>query len=346
MIERYDVIVIGAGQAGLAASYFLKNRNLRFLLIDKSNRIGESWRQRYDSLTLFTPRSYSSLPGLPLEGDPNGYATKDEISTYLEKYATTFTLPIQLSTEVISLEAAEQSFDINTTKGMLKATNVIVSTGPFQSPYIPLATDQFHESVFQIHTSAYSHPKRLNKGTVIVIGAGNSGAQIAVELAKERDVFLSVGRPLHFMPLQVMGTSIFSWFRRLGIMNVSAESKLGKFIQKKADPIFGIDLKKMIRNKKIKLVPRAVQVMDRHVQFEDGSKLQVDNVIWATGFRTDYTWIKEKTLFNEKGGVRHQRGVSDVQGLFFLGIPWQSSRGSALIGGVGADAEYIVSQIK
>lgn len=285
-MKPYDVIVIGAGQAGLAAAYFLKNRKLRFLLIDKSNRIGESWRQRYDSLTLFTPRSYSSLPGLPLEGDPNGYATKDEISTY---YATTFTLPIQLSTEVVSLESAEQSFDVYTTKGMLKATNVIVATGPFQSPYIPLATDQLYKSVLQVHTSAYAHPKQLNKGTVIVVGAGNSGAQIAVELAKERDIFLSVGRPLHFMPLQVMGTSIFSWFRKLGIMNVSAESKLGKFIQKKSDPIFGKDLKKMIRNKKIKLVPRAVQVKDRHVQFEDGSKLQIDNVIWATGFRTDYT---------------------------------------------------------
>ncbi|RRJ63356.1 oxidoreductase [Paenibacillus oralis] len=336
-----DVLIIGASQAGLAAGYYLKQKNVNFRIIGMEKRLGGVWRQRYDSLVLFTPRAYSSLPGLPLTGDPNGYAAKDEIADYLERYAAHFDLPVQLETEVLSLTKEQGKFKVHTRTGEYLANNVIVAAGPFHKPFVPGFREALANDVYQVHTSQYLNPSSLKDGAVLVVGAGNSGAQIAAELAQDREVYLSAGHKMRFLPLQLFGKSIFWWADKLGVMNASVDGKLGRFLSRQGDPIFGYELRALVKQGKIKLKPKTESARGHEFTFQDQSKLTVQNVIWATGFRPDYGWIRIADVLDDKGKPVHHRGVSPVQGLYFLGLPWQYTRGSALIGGVGRDAEYI-----
>ncbi|MFS0864045.1 flavin-containing monooxygenase [Fredinandcohnia sp. 179-A 10B2 NHS] len=342
----YDVIVIGAGQAGLALGFFLKSAKLSFLLVDKGKEIGESWRNRYDSLTLFTPRMYSSLPGLPLIGDEQVYPTKDEIAEYLKQYADTLELPIQQDTEIISVSKHfNNGFKLLTSKGELESKNIVVATGPFQNPLIPTFANRLSNKVSQFHSSIYQRPSQLKNGPTLIVGGGNSGAQIAVELSKDREVFLSVSQNPTFLPQDFAGKSIFWWFDNLGILKTNVNTKLGAFIKKRPDPIFGYELKRAIKNKKVNIKARATHAENDKVHFQDGSELKIANVIWATGFRSDYSWLDIPSIFNETGFPIHKRGITDKKGLYFIGLPWQYRRGSALLQGVGYDAEYIVQKI-
>lgn len=225
------------------------------------------------------------------------------------------------------------------------AEKVVVATGPFQKPYIPPFTESLSDKVYQVHTSRYLNPSQLQEGSVLVVGAGNSGAQIAVELSEDREVYLSVGHKMKFFPLEIMGKSIFWWFKKLGLLNVHINSSLGQFISKQSDPIFGKELKHLIQEGKIKIKPRTESILGDVISFADNSQIQVQNVIWATGFYSDYSWIQIPNVLDHRGKPIHQRGVTSVKGLYFLGLPWQYRRGSALIGGVGADAEYLINDI-
>jgi putative flavoprotein involved in K+ transport len=345
MRTEIDVLIIGASQAGLAVAHCLKEKNISFLIIGKELNIGDVWRNRYDSLVLFTPRWYSSLPGLPLEGDLNGFATKNEIADYLERYAMHFNLPVCLNTEVYSLSKERETFVVKTNTAEYRAQYVIVATGPFQKPFIPRLADTLTDEVFQVHTSQYVNPTYLKEGPVLVVGAGNSGAQIAVELSKDREVYLSIGHKMKFFPLDILGKSIFWWFDKLGLLSANIHSKLGQFISKQGDPIFGRELKTLIREGKVTIKTRTKGTHHKLISFDDGSKVEVENVIWATGFHSDYSWIQIPGILNEKGKPSHTRGVSKVKGLYFLGLPWQNRRGSALIGGVGVDAKHIAENI-
>ena len=179
---RYETIVIGAGQAGLAMGYYLSQSNVNFLIIDKGRELGEVWKERYDSLRLFTPRMYSSLPGLVLDGDQHGFPSKDEIGDYLKHYADKFALPVALNTEVLSVTKHEESFCVETTKGMFNTSNIVVATGPFQTKRLPAFSASLNESILQLHSSEYKNPNQLQKGNVLVVGGGNSGAQIVIIL--------------------------------------------------------------------------------------------------------------------------------------------------------------------
>lgn len=341
----YDTIVIGAGQAGVAAGYYLKRSKQHFLLLDKGNEVGESWKERYDSLVLFTPRMYSCLPGMPLEGEEKGFPTKNEIVTYLKKYANKFEIPIQFQTNVINVLKGNDYFYIKTNRGEYHAKNIVIATGPFQSPNIPLFSKGISTHIKQIHSSQYKNPKQLLEGNVLVVGGGNSGAQIAVELSKERDTYLAISKKLSYFPLIIRKKSIFWWLDKFGVLKANTESLLGKFLQKKGDPIFGLELKRAITNKEVKTKPRVIGHNQNRVTFEDSSSMKVNNIIWATGFKSDYSWLNVEGILNENGKVLHKRGVSNVRGLYFIGLPWQYRRGSALLQGVGLDAKYIVNQI-
>lgn len=340
----YDVVVIGGGQAGLSMGYFLQKTNLNFVILDKHKQVGEVWRDRYDSLVLFTPRSYSQLPGLPFKGDPSTFPNKNEIADYLEEYARTFSLPIQLGTEVQQLDKLDDGFQITTTNTIIKAKRVIIATGPFQSPRIPSFANQLSNEIIQLHSSQYKNPDQLKPGSVLVVGGGNSGAQIAVELSESHDTYLSISQNIRHLPLVLGGKSIFWWFDHLGILRTNKNSFIGKKIRQQGDPIFGFELKEKVKSKKIRILSRAFDSSEEEVLFEDHSPIKVENVIWATGFESNYSWINIPHVF-DSGKPKHNRGMTEVDGLYFLGLPWQFRRGSALLLGVGYDAQFIYEHL-
>lgn len=342
---RTDVLVIGGGQAGLAAAFFLAGADIPYTVLDKGKEVGEVWKRRYDSLTLFTPRNYSELPGMRLAGDPDGFPVKNEIAAALKRYAEDHQLNIRLETEVLALRSENGEFAAETNRGTFTARHVIVATGPFQTPWVPPMAQQLDPGVVQMHSAHYRNPSDLRPGTALVVGGGNSGAQIAAELAASRRVILSAAHRMNFFPLIFAGKSAFWWFDVLGILNAPSDSLVGRKVRRRPDPVFGFELKRLLAEKRIALKPKAVHAEGRTVRFEDGTAAEVDNVVWATGFRFDYGWLQIPGALNGEGKPLHERGVSPIEGLYYVGLPWQTSRYSALIGGVGRDAEAIVKRI-
>ncbi|WJH36478.1 NAD(P)/FAD-dependent oxidoreductase [Paenibacillus sp. CC-CFT747] len=239
-MREVEVAVVGAGQAGLAAGYYLQKRKASFVILGQEERVGDSWRNRYDSLLLFTPRWYSGLPGGPLRGERNGYASKDEVADYLEGYANCWRLPVELGTQVQTMETADRTFQLSTSRGLYKAKKVIVATGPFQKPFLPEMAGGVSREVFQLHTSEYRNAEQLKNGPVLVVGAGNSGAQIAVELSqgREREVYLSAGHKLSISSQKILGLSVFWWFRRLGLL----QAWIGRMVRGRGELVFDTGL--------------------------------------------------------------------------------------------------------
>ena len=341
--DEVEVAVIGAGQAGLAIGYFLSRQGRRFVILDCAGEIGSAWRERWESLTLFTPRRYSALPGLPFPGDPDGYPARDEVIAYLEHHAGTFHLPIELNSEVKRLELGDHGrFRLELPERTITADQVVVATGPFQSPYVPTFADRFAADVFQTHATGYRKPDQVPKGTVLVVGGGNTGFQITKELSATHKVALSVGSRQMPLPQRPLGRDLFWWLTKAGVLSATVESRLGRRLRHR-DTLIGSSPRELER-RGVELKPRAIDTDGRTVRFEDGSELEVDAVIWATGYRPDYSWIKPP-VFDAGGLLRHRRGVTDVPGLYFLGLTWQHTRGSALIGWVKDDAAFIAKRI-
>jgi cation diffusion facilitator CzcD-associated flavoprotein CzcO len=265
----YEVVVVGAGQAGLAMGYFLKQQGRKFVIVEAADSIGSAWRDRWESLTLFTPRRYSGLPGLPFPGDPEGYPDRDEVIAYLERYAETFELPSELNSPVRKLTAENGRFVLEGEGRTTTADQVVVATGPFQKPYVPEVAKRLAPDVVQMHSTGYRNPGDIPEGTVLVVGGGNTGFQIAEELSRTHGVVLAVGSKQKPLPQRLLGR----------------------------------------------------------------------------GYRPDYAWI-DLPVFEGDGRQRHRRGVTDAPGLYFLGLTWQHTRGSALIGWVKDDAAFIAEQIK
>jgi putative flavoprotein involved in K+ transport len=340
---EYDVAVVGAGQAGLAIGYFLARRGLRFVILDAADSIAAAWRDRWESLTLFTPRRYNSLPGLPFPGDPDGYPKRDEVIAYLEQYARMFDLPIELNSRVRKLTAENGKFVLEVDGRTITAEQVVVATGPFQEPYVPELANRLAPEAFQTHSTGYQRPSDVPGGTVLVVGGGNTGFQIAEELAQTHKVDLAVGSRQTPLPQRFLGRDLFWWLTKSRLFNTTVESRLGRRLQHR-DTLIGSSPRRLKR-RGVELKPRVVDADGRRVRFADASELEVDAVIWATGYRPDYSWI-DLPVFDPDGRVRHRRGVTDVPGLCFLGLTWQHTRGSALLGWVKDDARFIADRIE
>jgi putative flavoprotein involved in K+ transport len=341
--EDYEVVVIGAGQAGLAMGYYLARQGGRFSILERGDSIAPVWRERWDSLTLFTPRRYSSLPGLPFPSDPDGYPTRDEVIAYLERYAETFDLPIELNRTVRKLSREDGRFVLELDGRTITADQVVVATGPFQTPYVPKLAEELDPQVWQAHSTGYRRPSDVPEGTVLVVGGGNTGFQIAKELSTTHKVILSVGSRQKPLPQRLAGRDLFWWLTKTGLIHKTVESRLGKRL-KDRDTLIGSSPREITRRYGVELKPRALAASGRTVRFEDGSEVEVDAVIWATGYRPDYSWI-DLPIFDSDGRLRHRRGVTDVSGLYFLGLTWQHTRGSALVGWVKDDAQFIAERI-
>jgi len=341
--ERFEVVVVGAGQAGLAIGYFLKRQGRRFLIVEAADSVGAAWRSRWESLVLFTPRRYDGLPGVAFPGDPDGYPTRDEVIAYLERYAATFELPIELNSRVRSLSKDDGSFVLEIGGRTIEADQVVVATGPFQAPRVPELAEQLAPDVFQIHSTAHRNPSQIPDGTILVVGGGNTGFQIAKELSSTHQVHLAVGSRQTPLPQTILGRDLFWWLTKVGLLSKTLESRIGRRLRER-ETLIGSSPRELRRHYHVDLKPRAARASRRKVTFTDGTELEVDAVIWATGYRADYSWIKLPTL-DPNGELRHRRGVTEVRGLYVLGLTWQYTRGSALLGWVKDDAEFIAGQI-
>lgn len=339
----HEVVVIGAGQAGLTMGYYLAGQGRRFVILERSDSVASAWRERWESLRLFTPRRYSALPGLPFSGDPDGYPTRDDVIEYLERYGETFELPIELTSNVRRLSSEDGRFVLDVDGRRITADQVVVATGPFQAPYVPELAGDHDPEVWQAHSTGYRRPGDVPEGTVLVVGGGNTGFQIAKELSATHKVVLSVGSRQAPLPQRFAGRDLFWWLTKTRLIHKTVDSRLGQRL-KGRDTLIGSSPRELTRRYGVELKPRATAASGRVVRFDDESEVEVDAVIWATGYRPDYSWI-DLPVFDSDGRLRHRRGVTDVPSLNFLGLTWQHTRGSALIGWVREDAAFIAELI-
>ncbi len=341
--EHNQVIVVGGGQAGLAAGYYLSRAEIPFLILDAGPRTGESWRRRWDSLELFTAARYSSLPGLSFPGDPEHFPRKDEVADYLEDYVRRFELPVRLDSPVTSLKRSNGGYRLQTERGVYEADQVIVASGAYQRPNVPAIAEKLADGVAQLHSAEYRNPEQIPEGTVVVVGAANSGAGIAEDLALSHRVLLSRGKPIPRLPRRILGKSLHFWGDHLGLIGAPLDSLRGR--TQRGDVLVGQSLRQLARRHGVELVGRAVDAAGKTIRFDDGRAIEADAVIWATGYRSDYAWIRVPVL-DRHGAPRHQRGVTESPGLYFLGMKDQYSRGSSLIYWVREDASHIVDQVR
>jgi putative flavoprotein involved in K+ transport len=340
-----DVLVIGGGQAGLAMGYHLAQRGLRFEIVDSAPEIGSVWRSRWDSLRLFTSGRYSNLPGLPFPAAADSYPGKDQVADYLRAYADSFGLPVRLDTTVTSLaRAGDVSYLVKAGPDALEAGQVVVATGPFQQPFTPPVSSDLPAFVRQVHSADYRRAEQLPPGRILVVGAANSGCQIALELSGLRTVDLAVGTSIPAVPQRPLGRDVWWWGSRLRLDRVTAESRLGGRLAGR-DQIVGIGPRQLARRHGITLRPRVDAAGERGITFADRTHAEYDAVVWATGFTTDDSWIDVPDATDERGRLRQTRGVTPSPGLYTLGRTWQHTRGSALLGWVGADAAFLTEQI-
>jgi putative flavoprotein involved in K+ transport len=340
MTARREVVVIGGGQAGLAIGRLLADQGRDFVILEAAPVPAATWRERWDSLVLFTPVRYDSLPGRPFPGDPDRYPARDEVVAYLEDYARD--LPVELDSRVTAVRQTGDGYIVELGDRSYETDQVVVATGPFQRPAVPAIAARLNAEVVQLHSTRYRNPDALPTGRILVVGGGNTGFQIADELAASREVHLAIGSRQTPLPQRVLGRDLFRFLEALGLMRKSVDTRLGARLRHR-ETLIGSS-PRAIRRRGVRVHLRAVDAAGTEFTFSDGERLTVDAVIWATGFKADHSWI-DVPVFDEGGQAQHRRGVTSAPGLFFLGMQWQHTRGSALLGWVKDDAQYIAEQI-
>ncbi len=345
--EKFGTIVIGAGQAGLATGYFLGKINEDYIILDKETQIGDSWRQRWDSLRLFTPSQYDGLPDFPFPANRGTLPTKEEMADYLSNYAKKYSLPVQFDKKVIELNKISDSYEIITSKGNFYANNVIVATGTNPNAYIPAFASDLDKNIVQIHSSKYKNPQLFPSSNTLVVGAGTSGVEIAIELSKSRPTMIS-GRATPHIPDFIFhyAGKLYWWFAH-NILTL--RTPIGRKVRPKiisgGAPLISISLEN-VKEAQVEHLPRLIGVYQGFPQLEDGRVLSsVTSIVWATGYRPDFSWIK-LDVTDSNGWPQTNRGISNkFKGLYFVGMLFQFGLTSGLVGGVGRDAAFIVKQL-
>ena len=337
---NHNTVIIGAGQAGLAIGRLLADRSHDFTILDAADTPAAAWQQRWDSLRLFTPARYDSLPGTPFPAAPGHYPSRDEVVAYLTDYARN--LPVQLRSRVQRLQRTGDGYTLELAHGVYTANQVVVATGPFQTPRTPAIAEKLDPEVVQLHSSRYRNPRQIPAGTVLVVGGGNTGYQIAEELSATHQVHLSVSSRQMPLPQRVAGRDLFQILEALGAMRKSSDSRIGQGL-KDRDTLIGSS-PRAARRRGIHLHARTIGANKSSVRFADGKHLDVRTVIWATGFGIDHGWI-DAPIFDYDGRLIHTRGITPSPGLYFIGLPWQHTRGSALLGWVKHDAAHIAQAV-
>ncbi len=349
-----DTIVIGGGQTGLTVGYELAKRKVDFVILDASERVGDAWRKRWDSLLLFTPARYNGLPGktFPAKGDQ--YITKDELAAYLESYAEENDLPVRSNCRVTRLSFDGDTYVAETAGvGVLRSANVVVAMSDYQVPYVPDFAPDLDPDIIQMHSSQYQRPSQLAEGPVLVVGFGNSGADIGLELSKTRPTYLS-GDPSVVIPFRIepwLGRNVGVRLIRFGAVRIlNTSTPIGRRVRSKllghggGAPIVRVKPADL-ESAGVRRVERVMGVKDGLPVLADGTVLDVANVVWCTGFRAGLGWI-DLSVFDDRGSPVHQRGiVADQPGLYFCGLFFLHALWSETLSGMPIDAGHVVDHL-
>jgi putative flavoprotein involved in K+ transport len=350
--EATGTLVIGGGQAGLAVGHELAERDLPFLIVDANERTGDAWRSRWDSLTLFTPNWANSLPGMPIPGEDWDFPTKDDVADYLESYARQFDLPIRHGTRIQRLTRDRDGFVAAADGITFVADNVVVAMAAYQMRRVPAFADELDSSIVGLHIAEYRNPAQLQDGPVLIVGAGNSGAEIAMELVETHEVLLSGpstgAQP--FRPDRLSGRILMPFFGKVVLTRILSKSTpigrkvLPRMLHRGA-PLLRVKPRDL-RRAGVARVARTVSVERGQPVLEDGSRPDVANVVWCTGFHQGLSWL-DLPVFDENGEVKHDRGVVESQpGLYFVALKFQHSILSDTLLAVGRDAAHVVARLR
>jgi putative flavoprotein involved in K+ transport len=346
--EHLDVIVIGGGQAGLSVGYHLKQRGLRFAILDANARVGDAWRKRWDSLRLFTPAWLDGLDGLPFPGPKDAFPTKDQMADYLEAYAKYFALPVRTSHKVDRLTKRDGRFVVQCGERELQADQVIIAMASYQHKRVPEFARELRADIVQLHWSDYKNAAQLAPGAALLVGGGNSGAEIALELSRSHAVHM-VGSDVGAVPFRMsrlVGLLLMRvFFHRILTIRTPMGRKARPKMMHKATPL--------IRTKPAHLVAAGVELSTQRVTgvrdglpvLADGRVLDVQNVVWSTGFHAGLAWV-DLPIFDQDGEPQHEAGVVTREpGLYFVGLPFLYSMSSSMVHGVGRDAQRIAGVV-
>jgi putative flavoprotein involved in K+ transport len=350
--ERVETVVIGGGQAGLSVGYYLAQRGLPFVILDSNERIGDAWRNRWDSLRLFTPRRFDGLAGKPFPGPSDSFPSKDEVGDYLEAFAARFELPVRPGTRVRGLTKNEHGFVVTTGDRRFESPNVVVAMGTHQIPWVPPYAAELGPVVAQMHSVDYRNPSQLREGGVLVVGVGNSGGEIALEVAALHPTWLA-GKEVGHVPFRIDGALarfvvLPLLFRVIAQRVLTMDTRIGRKMRPKllsrGSPLVRVRPKDLTAAG-VERVSRIAGVRDGLPMTEDDEVLStVTNVVWCTGFRSDFSWI-HLPVFGETE-PRHYRGiVAEEPGLYFVGLHFLYAMSSGFLPGVARDAEYVVEHI-
>lgn len=350
--QIFDTLVIGGGQTGLTVGHELARTRRTFVILDASDRVGDVWRNRWDSLVLFTPAGMFELPGMDFPADSEHYVTKDETADFLEKYARDQGLPVLSCTLVERLSEDDGLFLAETDKGTFRAHNVVVAMADHQKPKVPSFAGELDPSITQLHSSQYQNPGSLGSGPTLVVGMGNSGADIGLELAKSQEKTYISGKPSGVIPFRIE-----SWFgRKIGVKLIrffttkvmTTSTPIGRMMRPKmltkAQPVVRVKPKDLAAAG-AERVPRVTSVRDGIPELADGRTLHVENVVWCTGYEPGFDWI-DLPAFDEEGKPDQMRGiVESVPGLYFCGLYFQHSLWSETVVAMPQDARYVVQHL-
>jgi putative flavoprotein involved in K+ transport len=350
--ESIETVIVGAGQAGLSTGYHLRKHGREFVILDGNARLGDNWRAQWDTLRLYTPRKYDGLPGLPFPGERWSYPGKDEVADYLESYATRFDLPVRTSTRVDRLDKTDGGYVVTTGDHQILARNVVVATGTFgRTPYLPEYAVDLDPAIRQLHSSEYRRPGQLKDGPVLVVGGSHSGTDIAYEVAATHPTVLC-GRDPGQIPvrLEKKGARLFfPVFLFVGKHLLTRRTPMGRKemqeIRYHGGPMLRVKREDLLARGVERVHERVAGVQDGRPVLDNGRVLDVANVVWSTGFRQVFDWIKVP-VFGADGWPEEMRGVATgAPGLFFCGLCFQFAFSSMVLPGVGRDAEFVAKRI-
>jgi putative flavoprotein involved in K+ transport len=344
-VEKVDAVVIGAGQAGLATAYELARLGVNQVVLEAGSQVGDQWRNRWDSLRLFTPARFDSLPGSKFPAPPDSFPDKNQLADYLEDYGREHRLPIRTRVRAVSLERSGDSYMVETSAGSIVAEHVVVATG-YQGPKVPELAAGIRPEIRQLHASGYRNTSQLI-GDVLVVGAGTSGVEIAIEAARAGHKTVLAGRGTGAIPpvfYAFQGRLFWFWANKVASVRTPVGRRMKPLVLHRGAPLIRVTMREALAAG-VERAPRVTAVEAGFPVCDGGRRLEPETIVWCTGFTRDYSWIRFPVV-GPDGYPKHDGGVAEGEkGLYFMGLPFQTRLASGLIGGQGPDAAFVAETI-